>query len=360
MNGEIMKLQMKGFLLGLCLLCMAASFPAFARPTNFQEINESKVKRFLNGASVGIETVLELMGFGYQYDEDGLESTSIEDLVNKNHDNENATTIQVAVLGLGRTGTTSLALAMEMLGYTVIHDDEHVELTDIYTAEENGDITYDEFHEIAGRRGYNVTFKSGTNWVARHPEVKAILTVRDSAEAYAASWEKAAVFHSYLNLRPYRWMPLVQELMPSFDAEYLNEPTSGDPENYLDKETLCRGYESHISSVKEKIPEERLLVFNVKQGWEPLCRFLNKPVPEGVPFPYVHDRVKLQGEMFVIYLVTWIWPLAILLPLMLLNFILCQFSFFRSWNVYLVQNSWNTFLSYLSTKSVERKKSKVS
>lgn len=36
------------------------------------------------------------------------------------------------------------------------------------------------------------------------------------------------------------------------------------------------------------MPPEKLLVFEVKQGWEPLCKFLGKPVPDQ-PFPHVND-----------------------------------------------------------------------
>ena len=67
------------------------------------------------------------------------------------------------------------------------------------------------------------------------------------------------------------------------------------------------------------IPAERLLIFNVKQGWGPLCAYLGRPVPAGIPFPHVHTRAKLQGEMYFLELVTWIWPLALLLPLAVLH-----------------------------------------
>ena len=40
--------------------------------------------------------------------------------------------------------------------------------------------------------------------------------------------------------------------------------------------------------VKQAVPADRLLVFEPKQGWEPLCRFLGKPVPDQ-PFPHVND-----------------------------------------------------------------------
>ena len=47
-------------------------------------------------------------------------------------------------------------------------------------------------------------------------------------------------------------------------------------------------YEEHIEEVKRVVPKERLLVFNVKEGWEPLCNRLGLPVPD-VPFPHVNS-----------------------------------------------------------------------
>ena len=46
-------------------------------------------------------------------------------------------------------------------------------------------------------------------------------------------------------------------------------------------------YKSHNLYVKSTVPEEDLLIWNVKEGWEPLCKFLEKAVPEE-PFP--HDN----------------------------------------------------------------------
>ena len=46
-------------------------------------------------------------------------------------------------------------------------------------------------------------------------------------------------------------------------------------------------YKSHNLYVKSAVPEEDLLIWNVKEGWEPLCRFLGKTIPEE-PFP--HDN----------------------------------------------------------------------
>ena len=55
-------------------------------------------------------------------------------------------------------------------------------------------------------------------------------------------------------------------------------------------------YREHNERVKVVIPEERLLVFNVKQGWKPLCKFLGCEIPEE-DFPWLNagKSDSLQG-----------------------------------------------------------------
>ena len=48
-------------------------------------------------------------------------------------------------------------------------------------------------------------------------------------------------------------------------------------------------YSAHNDAVKSTIPDDRLLVFEVKDGWAPLCEFLGVPVPDE-PFPRTNDR----------------------------------------------------------------------
>ena len=45
-------------------------------------------------------------------------------------------------------------------------------------------------------------------------------------------------------------------------------------------ETAKQLYKDHNAEIKKLVPKENLLVFNVKEGWDPLCRFLNEQVPE--------------------------------------------------------------------------------
>ncbi|KAK3709597.1 hypothetical protein LTR37_010818 [Vermiconidia calcicola] len=57
-----------------------------------------------------------------------------------------------------------------------------------------------------------------------------------------------------------------------------------------------RTYLEHIEIVKKVTPEDRLLIFKLEDGWEPLCRFLGKPVPE-VPFPRFNETEAVQEKI---------------------------------------------------------------
>ena len=46
---------------------------------------------------------------------------------------------------------------------------------------------------------------------------------------------------------------------------------------------------AHDEQVKRTVPPERLLVWKVADGWEPLCAFLEVDVPDG-PLPHANDR----------------------------------------------------------------------
>lgn len=47
--------------------------------------------------------------------------------------------------------------------------------------------------------------------------------------------------------------------------------------------------------IRGLVPKERLLEWNVKDGWEPLCEFLGKPVPDE-PFPHVNAAAGWAGQ----------------------------------------------------------------
>ena len=69
--------------------------------------------------------------------------------------------------------------------------------------------------------------------------------------------------------------------------EYGNQLTLSAVESFLEgqKRTMMKNYRVHVNNVMRVVPQDQLLVWNIKDGWEPVCRFLGKPVPNK-PFPF--------------------------------------------------------------------------
>jgi hypothetical protein len=68
-------------------------------------------------------------------------------------------------------------------------------------------------------------------------------------------------------------------------------------------------FNDYTEEVKRTVPAERLLIFNVREGWEPLCQFLDVPVPD-TPFPHKNDRALMLRRFQAIRLLTRVVPTA--------------------------------------------------
>lgn len=142
---------------------------------------------------------------------------------------------------------------------------------------------------------------------ARWPNAKVILTVREPA-----SWQKSVLDTIYtsrhlLHESPGRFLaPINRLLMPGtlrhmeWVDDYIWKRCFFDHAPGLrslhGKEGLAlieKRMAEWIAEVKATIPAENLLVFRVEEGWEPLCKFLGKPVPEHA-FPRVNETADFQ------------------------------------------------------------------
>ena len=128
------------------------------------------------------------------------------------------------------------------------------------------------------------------------PDAKVILTVRDP-EAWWESW-MSLVESQESSVDRLRFLPRFKAL----DRMVINMERvffGIGPGQYSKEEGIAR-FNQHNEAVKAAIPEDRLLIFDVREGWEPLCNFLNIPVPDEA-FP--HENVgtkqveKLMGQM---------------------------------------------------------------
>lgn len=82
------------------------------------------------------------------------------------------------------------------------------------------------------------------------------------------------------------------------------------------KEESVKFYNDWVTHVKKVVPSNRLLVFEAKQGWEPLCKFLELPIPDG-KFPHVNDTPAMLANFkkmkLAAYFVIWVIPVLIAL-----------------------------------------------
>jgi hypothetical protein len=71
-------------------------------------------------------------------------------------------------------------------------------------------------------------------------------------------------------------------------------------------------FNRHNGEVRRRFPKEQLLVYEVKQGWEPLCEFLGVEVPDK-PFPHLNDAGEIQRLILLVRTLSVAVPAALAL-----------------------------------------------
>ena len=62
------------------------------------------------------------------------------------------------------------------------------------------------------------------------------------------------------------------------------------------EEASINHFNQWVQEVKNTVPSDKLLVFEVKEGWGPLCKFLEVPVPN-IPFPNTNDTAQMKKRL---------------------------------------------------------------
>jgi hypothetical protein len=196
-------------------------------------------------------------------------------------------TLKVIGAGLGRTGTMSLKFALEHIGfgpcYHMIEFMSHIpeHLPRWLEAIEGGadwDAVFDGYAST-------VDYPGCTYWrelVAKWPEAKVILSVRDPD-----SWFESAN-ETVLSPRM-QAMLAASPISPFMDATVHKD--FGDRIN--DHAFMTGYFRRWNEDVIASVPADKLLVFQAKDGWAPLCEFLGVPVPTE-PYPRVNSRVDIN------------------------------------------------------------------
>jgi hypothetical protein len=201
--------------------------------------------------------------------------------------------LEVIGAGFGRTGTLSLKVALERLGFGPCHhmtelidDQEQIDLWERVVTD-----GYRDWDEVY--RGYRATvdWPGASYWrelVEHFSAAKVILTVRDPKSWYESA--RGSIYQA-VAIRPEdpigrRRRDFVGRLV--WDGDFGG--------GFEDADHAMTVFAEHNEAVRRTVPAGRLLEFDVRQGWGPLCDFLGVPVPDE-PFPRTNDRQEFAARV---------------------------------------------------------------
>lgn len=203
--------------------------------------------------------------------------------------------LQLIGAGFGRTGTLSQKSALEQLGvgrcYHMVEAMANPQHTELWSrAADAGTADWEAVFEGFGA---TVDWPACRFWrqlAAHYPDAPVLLSVRDPDRWFDSA--SATIFQAIqadISQDSPAWsgMEMVRKIVGA---------DLGDPNAFADRALATRAFERHNEAVKSEIPADRLLVYEVSQGWEPLCALLGVPVPD-VDFPRVNTTEEFQGRM---------------------------------------------------------------
>jgi hypothetical protein len=233
--------------------------------------------------------------------------------------------VKVIGAGFGRTGTTSLKAALEELGFGPCYH-----MTEVFAHPGHADFWVSAWRgEPVDWEGVLGDYQATVDWPActfyeklmeRHPEAKVLLSVRDPEPWYESTRSTIYELSILLDSSPTSRLifglitllvfggfaggrsNLVNDLIweGTFDGRFEDEAYA------------IEVFERHNEEVKRRVPPERLLVYDVKEGWETLCEFFGVPEPEE-PFPRLNDAAQMRRGINAVRTLITVIPVALTL-----------------------------------------------
>ena len=232
---------------------------------------------------------------------------------------EQTTGLKIIGAGFGRTGTLSLKTALEELGLGPCHH-----MTEVFANpwqvpywQAAIDDKPVDWHTLMA------VYQSTTDWPAcsfyeqlmhAYPNAKVILSVRNPEKWYESA---TATIYRVSKLSRTPILPLIALTNPMLKKRLQSvrivnglvwKKTFQD--NFADKDFAISIFNQHNEEVKQRVPADKLLVYNVKEGWEPLCTFLGVDIPDK-PFPHINDRETFGGNRAIAQQQRRMLPVAI-------------------------------------------------
>ena len=198
--------------------------------------------------------------------------------------------LKIIGAGFGRTGTLSLKNALEQLGFGPCYH-----MTELFS-HPGADEQWGAIVNGAGV-DWNTVFEgyqATVDWPAcafykelmqAYPQAKVLLSVRDPEKWYESV--SNTIYQVSRRPPPTTHASMIKTLI--WEGTFHGR--------FEDKDYAIAIFQQHIEEVKQQVPVEKLLVYDVKEGWEPLCAFLGVAAPVNTPFPRLNDREEFIGRV---------------------------------------------------------------
>jgi hypothetical protein len=212
-------------------------------------------------------------------------------------DSENADYLRVIGVGLPRSGTSSLQAALELLGFGPCHHmselidkpDQSVQFLRAYDGHKV------DFHTLM--KGYGSAVGSPVADFYKeirqaYPQAKLVLTVRDSSEKWLESFDTTLriVFLSKI-------FYCIVYLMKIVRLSCLVARKSGEKWTYEIGQIGPQFHDQYNARIINENKAGEVLVYNVKEGWPPLCKFLGVDIPQNIPFPNLNEAQHIKRQI---------------------------------------------------------------
>jgi len=235
--------------------------------------------------------------------------------------------VKVIGAGFGRTGTSSLKGALEELGFSPCYH-----MTEVFANPEHADFWRAAWRgEPVNWDGDGVlgSYEATVDWPActfyaelmeRHPDAKVLLSVRDTEKWYESTRNTiyelgkistgsplSRLSFALLSLLAFGTFntgqgPMTEEIVwqGTFDGKF------------EDRHRTIEVFNRHNDEVRRRVPKEQLLIYEVKEGWGPLCEFLGVEEPDK-PYPRLNDAAEAQRLILVVRILSVAIPTALAL-----------------------------------------------
>lgn len=225
--------------------------------------------------------------------------------------------LKILHAGFHRSGTASVCLALEMLDMGPVWHGMMVSLPLLFKGiswwtkndcaifrrldKHDPEVNFNEWFELIQCKSV-MDFPTILYWdqiFKQYPNCKVIVPCFEYKKWHESMVDLTNVLYS----KPFTFSSYFMGLCSMVQKEYWPRLLNHNIDKFIKDEQFSKKYyHETLQHIKSIVPKEQLLIYDVRDGWEPLCKFVDKPIPDK-PFPRANMRgaIKKKVQLSVVY-----------------------------------------------------------